>query len=221
MQQELSAMIIHDMKNSLSLLEMNLEQIVSHDASPEINHAYARCVELKDRLIGFLTLYKSEHGGGLVASPQETNLREFLDYLVETSPSANLLRNRHEIVVYVDTSKIMVSGDVITPHNENFDNHLMEIALESALNNAMRYAASEVSIWYEQDVYGVLFYIKDDGPGVEAENGILHRQVNDSSSSTGIGMLLCKSIIRAHGAGFTALINDPDGGALFSMRLNK
>jgi signal transduction histidine kinase len=221
MQTHLSALVVHDIKNSLALLELELEQLNHHDGLPvEARKAYSRCVELKNRLMGFLTLYKQEHGG-LKPCTREIDLREFLDDLLDTSQSVAMGGHKHgrSLQVVVAESRIDVAPDVALKGVGFFDEHLLDMALESALSNAVRYAHQRVELWFEQEAHALTFYVQDDGPGVSSEQGLLQRARSDNASSTGLGLALCQAVAEVHGAGVVSLINLAAGGTLFSIRL--
>lgn len=205
MDHALNAMVVHDMKNALALLEADLEQLNRHpDLPPEASKAYRRCIELKNRLIGFLTLYRSEEKG-LHPVLRDCPVLDFLEAFLDGALWAN------------EGIQALVARERMARDAENrmayFDEDLVEIALESALNNASRYARKKVEIWFEQDASGIAFFVLDDGPGLSPEK----------SPSTGLGLALCDAVAKAHQHdgrhGTARLSNSAEGGALFEMRL--
>jgi signal transduction histidine kinase len=221
MQKELAALVAHDIKNSLALLEVDLEQLNHHDGLPvEARRAYQRCVELKERLIAFLTLYKSEQGN-LRTAVREVDLLEFLEELIASSQSVMLGANKHghPIEVSMAESRIRVAPDVKHRGIGFFDEYLLDMALESALNNAVRFAHARVELWFEQTTESLVFHVQDDGPGIEVQQGGAERAVAEHSSSTGLGIALCRAVVAAHGPGCVTLENAPGGGAAFTLAL--
>lgn len=216
MQQTLSALVIHDIKNSLALLESDLEQLNHRPDMPdEARKAYQRCIELKQRLISFLTLYKHEHAG-LKPNIAEVELAEFLDDLITGSASVALVgKHGHAIAVNVDEDRIKIAPGVRHKGIASFDEYLVDIALESALNNAVRYAANRVDVWFEQDAERLTFFVLDDGPGLDRPDS-----VDPKTTSTGLGLSLCNAVTEVHGGGKVALANAPGGGALFTMEFH-
>ncbi len=211
MQNALSALVIHDIKNALALLEIELEQLNHHEGVPvEGQRAYRRCIELKVRLMGFLTLYKHDQSG-LKPMIQEIDPLEFLEDLVEASQSVQMGKNHqgHPISVEVDLKKIKQKAAGF------FDENLVELALESALNNAVRYAHREVRVWFEQEGNALTFKVFDDGTGFATE------PVRRSSSSTGLGLALCEAVASAHGDGKISIESLPGEGTLFAMTLHR
>ena len=211
MQQALSTLVIHDIKNSLALLEADLEQLNHHAGMPEEAHkAYQRCTELKQRLISFLTLYKHEQSG-LKPNLVEVDLLEFLQDMLDVSPSTNG-KHGHAFKLEVDESRIRIAPSVKHGGSALLDEYLTGLAIESALNNAVRYAAGSVKLWFEQDADKVTFCVQDDGPGLDHPSG--------NAPSTGVGVALCKAVAEAHGGGEVSLVDAPDGGALFKLSLH-
>ncbi|HLP97245.1 MAG TPA: sensor histidine kinase [Sideroxyarcus sp.] len=219
MNEGLSALVIHDIKNALALLEAELEQLNHRaDVPDEGRKAYQRCIELKNRLISFLTLYKHEHAG-LKPNIGEVYLTEFLEDMIDASQSVALgSKHGHAIEVSVAEDRIKIAPEVKRKGIAAFDEYLVDMALESALNNAVRYAASRVDIWFEQDADRLAFFVLDDGPGL-ADN-IAAQSPSGKSSSTGLGLSLCNAVTAVHGGGKVSLSNAAEGGALFSMELH-
>jgi signal transduction histidine kinase len=220
MNQNLSALVMHDLKNSLALLEADLEQLNHHPGLPEEAHkAYQRCVELKGRLISFLTLYKHEHGR-LKPNIGETELAEFLEDMIAGSASVTMgSKHGHSIEVSVAEDKIKIAPGVKHKGIASFDEYLVDVALESALNNAIRYAASRVDIWFEQETDKLTFFVLDDGSGVTDPEIAQPKPSSEKPASTGLGLTLCNAVTEAHGGGNVSLTNAPGNGALFRMEL--
>lgn len=204
MNPQLTAIIVHDLKNALGVLEGQLSALTA-----DLNHVHAvqahtTCVTLREKLIGFLTLYKaSEHG--LTARVEAVSPDDFLQALV---------RNHH-VVNSAEHPQIQISiNDDAMPAIAFFDEHLTGMALDAALQNALRFATSEINIACAKKDGEIVFTIQDDGPGLGTV---------EEKPSTGLGMALCEAIARAHQnedrLGSTHLESLPDGGALFTLRL--
>jgi signal transduction histidine kinase len=220
MDQALSALVMHDLKNALALLEADLEQLNHHPDLPEEAHkAYQRCVELKGRLISFLTLYKHEQGR-LKPNIGETELADFLEDMIAGSASVAMgSKHGHSIEVRVTKDKIKIAPGVKHKGIASFDEYLVDVALESALNNSIRYAASKVDIWFEQEADKLTFFVLDDGSGLTNPEKTQPKSATEKPASTGLGLTLCHAVTDAHGGGSVSLTNAPGGGALFRMEL--
>lgn len=201
MNPKLAAVIMHDLKNALGVLEGELLQMTSEPTREHAVAAHGNCALLRERLIGFLTLYKAS-SQGLRAQVEAVSPEDFLRGLLRDRLSA-----RPEVCISVNTRGMPVLGF--------FDENLVGLALEAALQNATRFARAsvEVACAGEEDG-GLVFTVRDDGAGLGAK---------EEKPSTGLGMELCHAIARAHRKGnrhgSVVLENHPDGGAVFTLHL--
>lgn len=200
MDTQLTAIIVHDLKNALGVLEGELSVLKDAPDRARATHAHAQCVALRDKLIGFLTLYKAAEQG-LEARIEAVSPDDFLRGLL-----ADRMTDRPHIALTIDDSAM--------PSVAFFDEHLVGLALDAALQNATRFAKSAIVIGCRSDGEQLLFTVRDDGPGLDT---------HEEQPSTGLGKALCDAIARAHRNGdrhgSTSLHNHADGGALFSLRL--
>jgi K+-sensing histidine kinase KdpD len=204
MNPKLSAIIVHDIKNALTILEGELDQLagalsVESDRARAV-HAHTICLNLQDKLVGFLTLYKAS-SQGLVAHIEAVSPYDFLNALIR-------------LPGIVRPGVTLALGQVEMPAIAFFDENLVTLALEAALQNAMRFAAARVEVGCLHRDNMLVFTVQDDGPGVGTKEKI---------ASTGLGMDLCNVIAAAHTKddenGTAVLNNHPGGGALFELRL--
>lgn len=198
---KLAAVIVHDIKNALGVLEGALEEMTVQPTREQAVAAHETCSGLRDKLIGFLTLYKSSEQG-LNAQIEALNPEDFLSALIRSR-----VGNRPELQLALNTSDMPVLGF--------FDENLVGLGLEAALQNATRFARSRIDIaCIKGEGGGLEFTIRDDGAGLGAK---------EDKPSTGLGMALCSAIAQAHRkgerCGSVSLDNHPDGGAVFTMRL--
>jgi signal transduction histidine kinase len=200
MDPKLSAIIVHDIKNALTILEGELRQLTDAPDRHRAGHAHATCLNLQDKLVGFLTLYKAS-SQGLVAQIEAVSPLDFLTGLVGHSSIA-----RPGIELSLSAAPMPVVAF--------FDENLVTLALEAALQNAMRFAVSRIEIGCLQRGDVLVFTVQDDGPGVGAK---------EKHTSTGLGMHLCNVIAAAHikddNNGVAVLRNSANGGALFELCL--
>jgi K+-sensing histidine kinase KdpD len=201
MDTKLSAAVVHDIKNALGVLEGMLGALVQEPTREQAETAQEMCSGLRDRLIGFLTLYKAS-SQGLVARVDATNPEDFLNTVVRDNPSA-----RPELKVIVNTQAMPVLGF--------FDENLVGLAIGAALQNAGRFARSTIELGCVMEESGELvFTVRDDGPGLGTQ---------EDKPSTGLGTALCAAIAEAHRKGerhgSVSLQDHAQGGALFTLRL--
>jgi K+-sensing histidine kinase KdpD len=201
MDSKLAAVIVHDIKNALGVLEGELQRMTIQPTREQALLAHETCTSLREKLIGFLTLYKAS-SQGLVARIEAHNPEDFLKALLRER-----ITNRPELNISLRTQDMPVLGF--------FDEYLVGLALEAALQNATRFAHSVIEISCTgHDSGDLLFTIRDDGTGLGA---------TEETRSTGLGIELCNAIAQAHckgdKRGSVSLHDHPDGGALFQLRL--
>ncbi|MBB5392385.1 MULTISPECIES: sensor histidine kinase KdpD [unclassified Herbaspirillum] len=201
MDPKLAAIIIHDIKNSLGVLEGELRRLC--DDVPRVQQAHVTCLALQEKLIAFLTLYKAD-SQGLRAQVEAVSPLDFLEALLREHA---LSRNGHHAELRIDETDMPLVGF--------FDEHLVALALEAALQNASRFACARIELGCRKNPDGgVIFTVRDDGPGIGTQ---------EKKQSTGLGMDLCNAIATAHNKqtrhGQARLSNHPDGGALFELLL--
>jgi K+-sensing histidine kinase KdpD len=201
MDSRLAAVIVHDIKNALGVLEGELQRMTIQPTREQALLAHETCASLREKLIGFLTLYKAS-SQGLVARIEAINPEDFLKALIRER-----ITSRPELRISLRTQDMPVLGF--------FDEYLVGLALEAALQNATRFARSAIEIGCTgQEGGDLLFTIRDDGTGLGA---------TEETRSTGLGMELCNAIAQAHckgdKKGSVSLHDHPDGGALFQLRL--
>ena len=108
------------------------------------------------------------------------------------------------------------------------DAMLMEQVLMNLLENAVFHAKGMNNLWLKVQIKGnkAIFIVEDDGCGIPEERmprlftGLLESETpaDSSRSSMGIGLSVCSTIIKAHGAEIRAK-NRPGGGAVFTFAL--
>lgn len=200
MNQQLTAIIVHDLKNALGALEGKLSALTEDLDRAQAIQAHAACVALREKLIGFLTLYKASEQG-LTARIEAVSPDDFLRALLSQHASS-----RPEVTLAIDTTTM--------PAIAFFDEHLTGMALDAGLQNATRFARTRITIACTKSENDLVFTIRDDGPGL---GGV------EAQPSTGLGMALCAAIAAAHHNenrhGSVQLQTLADGGALFTLRL--
>lgn len=196
MDEKLTAAVVHDMKNALGVLEGQLEMLSA--THPEIVASHDLCASLRQKLIGFLTLYKGE----MTARVNDVSPE---DFLCEVKDLVVLPHNPPVIDVALAPN---------TPLIWFFDERLIQLALEAAIQNALRFARSRIVLGARREGDFLIFSVWDDGPGLGTF---------EEKQSTGLGTELCRTIAAAHARnglkGHVSLENAPDSGALFEIAL--
>ena len=196
MDEKLAAVVIHDMKNALGVLDGQLAAL--SQTNPEIAPSYALCASLRQKLIGFLPLYK----GGMTARVSDVCPEDFL-------------REAKDLIILPENPpEIEVEAAPNTPVIWFFDERLIQLALEAAIQNALRFARNRICIKVRKEDGFLVFSVWDDGPGLGTA---------EDKPSTGLGTELCREIAAAHERdglrGHVVLENAPQGGALFELWL--
>jgi signal transduction histidine kinase len=208
MQRAPLALIIHDLKNALGALEGQLDTLARHPTEAGALQAHARCVELRQQFVQYLTLYGTSQD--LAPQYEDESPQSLLERLVKGE------------------SLHLPEGDGTGPepglalgHCEDaplfwyFDPRLVRMALDAALHNARRFARSRIELSARAEGGYLVFSVKDDGPGLGAKD--------PSELSTGLGTSLCNGVAEAHKnasrQGHTTLANHPEGGACFELWL--
>ena len=105
---------------------------------------------------------------------------------------------------------------------------LIEQVLMNLLENAVFHAHGMRNLWLRVELRSscAVFFVEDDGCGISQER-MAHlftgfpgstEPADSARSSMGIGLSVCKTIIKAHGSELNAG-NRPNGGAVFSFSL--
>lgn len=100
------------------------------------------------------------------------------------------------------------------------DREKMNRALLNLLSNAIRYAASTITIEAHMSANSLFIKIKDDGPGFKngEQSNVFERFYKGTGGNTGLGLAIVKAIIEVHHGSITAY-NGAKGGAVFEMNL--
>ena len=109
------------------------------------------------------------------------------------------------------------------------DGMLIQQVLMNLLENAVFHAQGMEHLWLRVELKGskACFAVEDDGCGISAEkqkhlfSGMLESEAptDSSRSSMGIGLSVCRTIVKAHGSDIHVQ-NRPGGGAVFRFSLD-
>lgn len=204
MNNALVATVVHDLKNAIASLTSSTGDIaqrsVGSDLETDTGRLHATTVALSQRLVGFLTLYRSS----------ETGLRA---QLRDNSPQDFLNEVAAGLVLPPETVKVKTITHEPSAPFWYFDDYLTRMALEAAIHNALRFARTEVTLSCSVRDGFLVYSVADDGLGLGS----------DAAPSTGLGTALCQAIAQAHANGTrkgkVTLCNRPEGGALFELWL--
>lgn len=218
----------------------NLLRAVSHDLRTPLTSIYGACSAMidnydnipRDKQLKLLSDVRSDaqwlnrmvenllsitrvDGDKLLLSKNSTVLEELIDALL-----VKFHKHYPQQKVHVQIPEEFVSIPM--------DAVLIEQVLMNLLENAVFHARGMQNLWLEVCLSGsmAVFRVADDGCGIPEERlnqlftGLLDSTAPTDSgrSNMGIGLSVCSTIVKAHGAEMKAY-NRPEGGAVFSFAL--
>ena len=216
--------LTHELKTPISGIYMASSQLSSgiFEEKPEARQRYygmmkessSKLLSTVDRI---LLVAKAEHSK-ITTNPTPTEVKPFIDKIVETHRSNNFRR------------KIVELTSTCTPEDlmGTFDPFLMENVLNNLIDNAMKYSDEEVKI----EVFAgrldnkLEFRLKDNGFGI-AENELKHIFDNFERGNKvqgkgidgfGIGLNYVNKVVRAH-KGTIEVTSQEGVGTEFSIHL--
>jgi K+-sensing histidine kinase KdpD len=202
MNRELLAMLVHDIKNQLGVLEAELSQLERQPEQARAHRAHQHCAQLRQRLVAYLTLY---------AAPDQ----HMSAYACDESPR-EFLQSMLKVASRPDGAPLRIGACAAAPAFWFFDARLVLLALEAALHNAWRFARADVLLDVAVEDGFLVFSVTDDGTGLGSQDP-------STRSSTGLGMELCAAVARAHREGQrhgkVSLQAAPKGGTRFEIHL--
>lgn len=196
--------LTHELKTPISGIYMASSQLSSgvFEEKPEARQRYygmmkessSKLLSTVDRI---LLVAKAEHSK-ITTNPSPTEVKPFVDKIVETHRSNNFRRKQVELISSCTPDDLVAS----------FDPFLMENVLNNLIDNAMKYSEEQVRIEvYAGMAEGKLeFRLKDNGFGI-AENELKHIFDNFERGNKvqgkgidgfGIGLNYVNKVVRAH-----------------------
>lgn len=173
-----AALVVHDLKNELGALEAALERLAAQPDGPAARLAQRQCSALRQRFVGYLTLYG--HGEGLRARCEDESPLDMLQLVAARHAGTGL------------PARVVVADKPGAPAFWYFDRRLVGMALDAALHNALRFARHEVLLSAQFDDGHLVFSVEDDGPGLDPH-------AEPDAHATGLGTTLCRAVAGSHG----------------------
>lgn len=201
-----AALVVHDLKNALGALEARLATLSQAPDPASAVAAHRECRGLRQRLVAYLVVYG--HEGPLQAHLQDESPLEVMQALLA----------RHA----GQAQQLCLPLPDAAPPQWHFDRHLVVLALEAALHNALHYARRRIELQARVDGDCLVFSVLDDGPGLDAGYGGADG-MDRADGATGLGTALCRAVAQAHGCtradGGVRLLTRAEGGACFELWL--
>jgi two-component system sensor histidine kinase RstB len=213
-QQELIQAVSHELRTPTSRIRFGLEMLAETSDAEERRQRIASLDEdltELDQLIEELLLYVRMGYQG-----QELELQP-VQALDEVRDQAGRLQEmRPEVQLEVEAR----GQDLTLRANPR----LFRRALQNLLQNALRHARGRVVVELGRDGEALLLVVRDDGPGVAAEDrqrifepfARLDDSRSRQSGGSGLGLAIVQRVMQAHG-GTVAVDSAPEGGARFSL----
>ena len=191
------ASTVHDMKNSLSLVLAQLDQIAvlieNNDDQKIVSTLRYESSRINLSLMQMLALYKLDN--------DQLNVRivevELIDFIEDCVASHIPLAKNSNVELEIDCDEQLIWF---------FDPDMVSIAINNIIGNSIRYTDTKVKISVIENnsstEKGITIEISDDGNGypemmlIEPENYI--KTINHSTGSTGLGLFFSATIASMH-----------------------
>ena len=219
----------------------NLLRAVSHDLRTPLTSIYGACSVLEEN---FDAVSREKHLKmlGDIRSDAQWLIRMVENLLSVTRVDAEKVRLAKEGTVLEElVDAVLIKFRKHYPNQKvkvelpddfvsiPMDPMLIEQVLMNLLENAVVHAHGMENLWLRVWLKGnkAVFSVEDDGCGIAPDrierlfSGMLDREshVDTGRSNMGIGLSVCRTIIRAHGSEIYGK-NRPGGGAVFSFALD-
>lgn len=222
MREQLSHMIVHDLRNPLGNIVNSIELISNarneKDTTMPIDQLLLialRSARRMDRLIGTILDTARMRSGEATLSVTTIDIPTLVQEVTETiEPS--LKHRRQTFHQHIVECRPPLQGDV----------NLLRRALTNLLDNAIKFTPIKgnisLHITYDNEVF--YFSVNDTGPGIAAEDQerifALYVRGRDSQKTrgAGLGLAFCKLVVETHG-GRIWVESQPGAGATFTFTI--
>jgi K+-sensing histidine kinase KdpD len=210
-QQNFMMAVTHELKTPISVARLNLETIQKYSLDEEKQQKLIRMTLQETTRLDFLTnniLISSQlEGSGYQSSKEEMDLSDLLKDCMQD------FRNRYPDRKFVEMIEpgMDVKGDSL----------LLKILINNLLENAVKYAGKETQITasLKKEGSNIKMEIMDEGPGIadEEKKKIFDKfyrigdEVVRKTPGTGLGLYLCRKIVKDHNADISVTNNAPGG----------
>jgi signal transduction histidine kinase len=213
-EQRFSAELSHELRTPLSRMRAQAQLALADDLSDEQREAWAAVLrsssEMADTLDALLAGARAE------ARPHPG--------VADAGHAADAVAERFRPLA-AERGVALAVRDGDGPLRAGVDPELLERLLQPLVDNACRYAESEVTIGVRRENGRIVYEITDDGPGVrdDERERIFEPAVRGSAGTalrdgTGLGLALARRLARAAGGSVEAL-ERPEGGGCFAVRV--
>jgi signal transduction histidine kinase len=218
------AMAAHDLRNPGALIEMAVDMMLNPEMALTDEERVGLLQEISDQTLHMLALIdelldvSQIESGKLELNLEPVSVEGFLTEAV---------RRHTRLAAPKGTRVVLEEGEEGTVMADW--NRLRQV-IDNLVSNAVKYspAGSTVHIWAERVPSGWRINVRDEGPGIEAdERGALFQYFSRLSArptggekSTGLGLAITRKVIEAHG-GQIDVDSGPGRGSTFWFTLPK
>ena len=211
----------HDLRTPLTSISGNASNLLVNEKFFDESTKRQLYLDIYDDSMWLINLVENLLS---ISKMEEGNLHlnfttELLDEVVnEALHHINRKKDEHQIITNYCEEFLLVK----------IDSHLIMQVIINILDNAIKYTQknSKIEITIEQKGEMAVVTIADDGPGIADMDKLLvfdmfysgAKNLADSHRSLGLGLALCKSIIKSHGGEIWLEDNQPKG-TIFSFSL--
>lgn len=216
---QLTSGIMHDIRTPLQSIVTSMHLVDEQEASSpkrssRLENEHLMC---KTNLPIILNIIESTLDGNrqIKIDKQELDLSKSLSKVIEMNKDYSRLRN--VTIITQNPTNISVGHDPVQFSRvlSNLVRNSVEAASESPEMKLVKLSVSETS-------ESVLIQFEDSGPGIIGRPDSIFRAFRTSKArGTGLGLLITKKIVEAHGGTIKASNTSSIGGALFEVRLPK
>lgn len=220
-QQDLAALVVHDLRNPLSAIQGNVELLMEElaDADDLVRESLSDCHKLASRalfLVAGLLDVEELSEGLLRARVQRVRLADLVDQATPHHKATIRMRD------------LRLDFDVPEDSEAEVDPDLIGRLIENLLDNAVRYAprGGRVAVAAALEDGELVVRVGNDGPPVpdtERERIFdryyrLEARRAGARANRGLGLYFCKLVADAHG-GSIDVVETPDLPACFLLRI--
>lgn len=213
---------VHDVKNSLGLINNEIEEIVqaieviAPEQANQLQRISLEASRINNNLMHMLGIYRVSKGT-LSVSVAESMVKDVMEE-VASRYQATLKSLGVDILIDVEDPDMMWF----------FDSFLVEGILHNVITNAIRYTRSKLILHAHVEDDWLVIEIRDDGDGypdvmLNCLDEELDTDMNFRESSSGLGIYFSNKIAEKHingdRQGSVELSNAPEGGAVFTLKL--
>ncbi|GAB1541038.1 hybrid sensor histidine kinase/response regulator [Scytonema sp. NUACC21] len=220
LRENLSEMIVHDLRNPLSTIIMAAEILGNTNFSPELQQQKTNQIVRAGRqlqsMIDSLLLIAKLESGKMVLQRRDVDLFALCSSVIS------------DIEIFAVQNKLQLLANLPAPGGSvSLDANLFRRVLDNLLFNAIKFspANSQIVLSAEYPKPGrARIQVADSGPGVkeELQQIIFEKyQVGTPIQETpqiGLGLAFCKMTVEAHG-GYIKVENNKPQGAIFTVEI--